>query len=412
MKDKKKERIIVIISVIVIVCVGGLIGKMLGKNEPEKPVVTPLPQEATGNFDIDIIRNANVKDNYLISPYNIKIALSMLRDGADGNTKDELDKVLGDTEINDVSVKDKLKVANGLFVKNKYKNDVKSDFTNTLKTNYNAEILYDEYNTPAVINNWAEEKTNGMIKNLLNEMPNNFVLGIASALALDVKWQNEFECIGTTSEEFTKIDNGKMNTEMMHQTYKSNLQYFNNQDAEGVIIPYKVEENSNVELEFVGILPKTSVDDYVSNLTMAKIDSIFMSNREASKELHVNLSLPRFTYDYSVDNFKDILINMGIKDAFDQENANFKKMIDEQVYVSSALHKTKIELSESGTKAAAVTYFGVETSGYIAPEEFEEINIKFNKPFVYIIREKNTREILFFGAVYEPNKWSKTTCEE
>ena len=84
--------------------------------------------------------------------------------------------------------------------------------------------------------------------------------------------------------------------------------------------------------------------------------------------------------------------------------------IKENVYVGEAVHKTKIELNEMGTKAAAVTYFGMFKATAMLEKDYEEINIKFNKPFVYMIRESNTGELLFFGTVFEPNEWKGTTC--
>ena len=134
------------------------------------------------------------------------------------------------------------------------------------------------------------------------------------------------------------------------------------------------------------------------------------NERVASDKLHINLSLPRFTYNYEVKDFKAVLKKLGIVDAFDEAKADFTKIIDNnELYVGEAIHKTKIELNEVGTKAAAVTYFGMFAKG-MAPQDFEQIDIVFNKPFVYMIREKNTGEILFFGTVFEPNTWKGTTC--
>ena len=82
------------------------------------------------------------------------------------------------------------------------------------------------------------------------------------------------------------------------------------------------------------------------------------------------------------------------------------------VYVGEAIHKTHIDLNEKGTKAAAITYFGMfKNSAMIEEEKYDTIDIKFNKPFIYMIREINTKEILFFGTVYESNIWKGTTCE-
>jgi len=413
-KNVKNTKTFTIICIIIIcICVGVVMSKNLKKEkeEPKKEVEIIEPSES---FNMNIIKKTNEEsngENYLISPYNIEIALNMLREGALGNTKDEIDKVIGNRKINDVSIKDKLNIANGVFIKNQYKNDVKEDFTNILKNNYHAELLYDDYETPTVINNWVKEKTNNMIDNLLDSIPERFVLGLASALALDIKWDSEFECINTVEEEFIKADNSKMKVEMMHQTYKyNNASYFTLSDAKGIILPYKKELDNNNELEFVGILPNQNVQEYVNSLTEEKINDIYNNTKVASDKLHINLSLPRFTYSYDVKDLSNVLKNMGIKSAFDPNAANFKRMISKDVYVSTAIHKTKIELNEVGTKAAAVTYFGMEANG-LAPQDFEEINITFNKPFVYMIREKNTGEILFFGTVYEPNKWEGSTCK-
>ena len=406
--NKKKEKIIVILGVIIVILIGGLIGKMLDKKEEEKK---PTPAGITGNFNVDIIKNTYIKDNYLISPYNIEIALNMLREGADGKTKEEIDKVIGNREINVVSIKDKLNIANAIFIKDEYKNDVKKDFISILDSKYKSELLYDKFEKPDVINNWVKEKTNGMIDKILDRMNVDYVMGLASALALDLDWNSSFECNNTREEDFVKDDNSKMKIEMMHQTYKYNAKYLKNDEVEGIILPYDTEDDTK-EIEFVALLPKNGVDNYISNLTADKLNNLFNNVTLASNQMHINLSLPRFTYNYEVNDFINVLKNMGIKEAFDKVLADFTKMIviDQNVYVGEAIHKTKIELNEKGTKAAAVTYFGMYKATGMIEKDYEEINIKFNKPFIYMIREKNTGEILFFGTVFEPNEWKGTTC--
>ena len=110
----------------------------------------------------------------------------------------------------------------------------------------------------------------------------------------------------------------------------------------------------------------------------------------------------------------------GDKDAAEFENmADIKGMIKEYpdttgLYVSKAIHKTHIELMEKGTKASAVTYFEISRASGALPviREKEYIDIEFNKPFIYLIREKNTGEMLFFGVVNEPNLWNGSTCSD
>ncbi len=377
---------------------------------------TPKPQVNNDGFNVAMIKQVNGvagNSNYLISPYNMEIALNMLRDGANGNTKTELDNLIGNRTIKDVSSKDKIKVANGVFIKNIYKNNVKQDYYNIIKTKYNSEIIYDKFTTPDKINNWVNEKTNGMIKKILNNIDSEFVMGLASVLTIDVKWRTQFECQATTSQEFTKEDNTKYNVEMMHVTYEhAGYKYIKTNDVEGVIIPY--QGDNNIQLEFIGLLPNDGVNNFVNGLTKDKLDTIYNSNREASSKLHISVALPRFTYDYSLGKFIDVLKALGVNDAFDYNLADFKKMVEttQNIYVQEAIHKTHIELSETGTKAAAVTYIGMANGASLPQDDLEKVSVVFDKPFVYMIREKNSGELLFFGAVYEPNKWTKSTCSD
>ena len=79
------------------------------------------------------------------------------------------------------------------------------------------------------------------------------------------------------------------------------------------------------------------------------------------------------------------------------------------LYVGEAIHKTHIDLNEKGTKAAAVTYFGMYKATSVMKQP-ERVKVTFDKPFMYMIRDSKTKEILFFGTVYEPNKWNGSTC--
>ncbi len=412
-KKEKIKRSLIIIFIMVLAIISMWKAKERRMKIQEKKEVYDIE----GSYNIDLIKKFHEVDknnNYLISPYNIEIALNMLRDGADGKTKQELDSVLGNRVINDVSIKNQIGIANAVFIKDIYKNNVKDDYYNILNTKYKSDIIYDSFDNPNKINNWVNNKTNGMIDKILDNMNKDFAMGLASALAIDVKWTSKFECNKTSGKLFTKIDNEKINVEMMNKKLNSSdYGYFETNDAKGIVLPYQKEKDSNVQLEFVGILPNGNINDYIKNLTSNKLNNLTNNLKTLGDELEVNLSLPRFKYDYNAKSFIDILKKMGINEAFDSFNANFKKMIEikENVYVGEAIHKTHIELNEVGTKAAAITYFGMfDASAYI-PEESKVINIEFNKPFAYIIRDKVSHEILFFGTVYEPNLWNGTTCD-
>lgn len=448
-------KILIVFFSIAIVGMGGyFVYDRVLKKEDKPVIVKPTVQEPSknqeqvdvmsNNFNYNLILNNHAitekNKNYLISPYSIEIALNMLRDGASGKTKDEIDKVIGERKINDVSIKDKVEVANSIFMNNTYEKFILKNYKNNLKNNYDAELYTYKFNELVdKINIWVNDKTKGMINKIINsdDVDEDYVLGLVNALAIDIDWQNGFECINTKSEEFSKVDGSKINVEMMH---KNGYQYIKEENVEGIILPYKKEENSNVELEFIGLIPTVNLDYYINNnleKDMKSLTNLIKTpiNNE-QKEQIVNISLPRFTYDYEIkkdsDNelFTHLLENMGIRNAFisasyygDKSAAEFENMADIRsmikeysdttgLYVSKSIHKTHIELMEKGTKASAVTYFGISKANSALPiiKEKEYIDIKFNKPFIYIIREKNTEEMLFFGVVYEPNLWNGNTC--
>lgn len=414
--NEQKNRLLIFMCIIVVLIVlgGGFylayrsFFKKVEEEKPkkEKPVVTDV-----SDFDIKLIKEINKteKGNYLISPYSVEYALGMLRDGAAGNTKKEIEDLVGNRKINNLKIKDRINVANGLFINDEFKDKVLDIYTNTIKNKYNGEIVYDSLKTPAVINEWVNKQTYGMIPKLTDNLNPNVLMVLVNALAIDVEWKYDFNCVYTKNKEFTKSDGTKYDVSMMYESFEGDsVQYFKTDDAEGVVLPYKEYDKSGSNLEFIGILPDEDVNKYVDNLTKEKIAEIY----DSMKNAEVKVSLPRFSYDYKVEDFKKSLQNLGIKDALDEKKADLSQMIETPAYVGQAIHKTHISLNEKGTKAAAVTGIEVDSKAAYDPDAEEPKKVEFNKPFAYIIRDKETKEMLFFGVVYEPEKWNGKTCEK
>ena len=386
---KNKLPIIIVLLVIIIVVVAVILFKKLNDEKPVKPTKPsePVVINTTGDFTIDLLRSVNEEKNFLISPYSIEVALNMLRTGANGETKEEFDKVLPQRNL--TISNENVKVSNALFVKDMYKSVIESSFEKELKNKYNSTVLYDKFKTPKVINEWVKESTDGMIEKILDNIDPEFVLGLANAIAIDVKWSNEFECESTTSEQFD-TSNNTMNVEMMHQTYMSGVKYIDEDNIKGITIPYK--EN----LEFIALLPSENLKNYVNNLTREELNNTLNKFKSVSSGEKVYLSLPRFSYEYNIDNFIEVLNAVGITKVFNPSEADLSKIITKEnlnklgrdnIYVSDAIHKTYIDLNEIGTKAAAVTYFGVKATGAFI-DESKIIYIKLNKPFLYMIFRK------------------------
>ena len=428
----KKTIIPTIIIITTILIIGGVL--IISSNKKEK-IMPPSPQVdpniySDTDFNLRLLKTVNSSQtgNYLISPYSIEIALNMVREGSSGITREELDKILPTRNIPNIAIKNRIGNANAIFMKDKYKQYIESLFRETLEKEYHAEVILDSFTTPQKINEWVNEKTKGMINKIMDDISPDFVLGLSNAISIDVEWNSPFECINTTEEKFEKMNHEKIKVEMMHQTYESNVNYFETDKAKGVMIPYRKYDDKGKEvygedgnqLEFVGILPKDDINKYINDLTEEELQKINTNIKTTDHSLHLNLSLPRFHYEFELEKFKKVLIAMGIKTPFDKVEADFskiitkenlKKMDAENLYINSAIHKTYIDLNEQGTKAAAVTFFGFDKANAIM-EEPKIINLEFNKSFIYMIRDKKTKEVLFFGVVDQPNQWNGSTCKE
>ena len=169
-------------------------------------------------------------------------------------------------------------------------------------------------------------------------------------------------------------------------------------------------------LQYVGIMPKkSSLKDYIKSVDAKDISNIIsnlkgieLSSFEEGTITEVTGDIPLFKFDYNL-NLKEDLQTLGIKDVFNPNKANLSRLTKEKgTYVDSIAHKTNIEFSNDGIKAAAATevVFGGDTScsgfTYDYPVPVKKINLTFDNPYLFIIRDKSTGEVWFTGTVYEP----------
>ena len=166
--------------------------------------------------------------------------------------------------------------------------------------------------------------------------------------------------------------------------------YLDDGKATGFVKPYYDHKYS-----FVALLPNEdiAIQDYVASLS----GSGFINTLNNAQSIDVQTALPKFTYDYEIM-MNDTLITLGITDAFDPEKANFGKMADiseENLFISTVLHKTFIAVDELGTKAGAATSVGISKSS--AP--LHEKQVILDRPFVYAIVDNATNLPVFLGIV-------------
>ena len=180
-----------------------------------------------------------------------------------------------------------------------------------------------------------------------------------------------------------------------------------------------LDEYDGTTLQYVGIMPvKESLDKYIENIEAKDIEKYISELRDVNnisdfKErtlTKITGFIPKFNFEYSLDLKEDLKKN-NITDVFEDGKANLENMIEGEGCISSAIHKANIEFTQDGIKAAAATEIGGWGAGepfnYVFDVPMEKIDLTFDKPYMFLIRDKKTNETWFVGNVYEPLDWEE-----
>ena len=345
--------------------------------------------------------NESNGENVLISPLSIQLALAMTANGANGQTKAEMEALLGGNisleELNrylldyvsklPTSEKYKLEIANSIWLKNGGIVASK-DFLQTNKNYYDAQIYdapFDE-STVKDINSWVNDKTDGMIDEIVKQIDPNSIMFLINAIMFDAEWASIYSTHAIRNGEFTSISGEKQTVDMMHS---AEHRYIELDNATGFKKNYKLGKYS-----FVALLPNegVSLDELINSLNGEELVSAI----KYAEMVTVNTSMPKFSYEYTLK-MNDVLKSLGMNTAFDDENADFSKMgsSNGNIYVGSVTHKTFITVDEAGTKAGAVT--SVDMVGNSAPTEIKVVNL--DRPFLYMIVDNQTSLPIFIGTL-------------
>jgi serpin B len=367
--------------------------------------------ESDNEFGLEIfqkIRKESDSENIMISPLSISVAFAMAYNGADKDTKTEMEKAmklngLTTEQINSSykmlinalqSLDEKVvfEIANAIFYADGF--SVKPDFLNINKTVYNAEVERLNFNSSAAvdkINDWVANKTNDKITKIIESLSPDDRMVLLNAIYFNGIWKNKFDEKGTHLLNFTKTNGTNMEIPMMKKEEK--LDYSANSLFNAIKMPYgKGQYNMIVMLPVTG---KNSQD---------VIDALFANNwnnwmKSFETKDPVVVTMPRFKFAFETK-LNSVLAEMGMVKAFQPNIADFSKISNEDLYISSAIHKSFIDVNENGTEAVAVTSITFTTTS--AGNEPPKTYFTVNKPFVFAITEKDTDAILFIGEVNHP----------
>ncbi len=344
------------------------------------------------------------KANHLISPLSAMICLSMLANGAEGETLAQMEAVLG-MKINDlnralyaftqslyVGEDCKVSLADSIWYRAGDRLTVKEEFLQTCADWYEAQQYaapFDE-STRKDINTWVKKYTDGMIETMLEEpIPADAVMYLINALVFDAKWEEEYEKTDIVPGEFTALKGTVASVEMMRSEESV---YLTAAGGFGVARPYKGGAYS-----FVGLLPAegTDVYDFAASLTGEAWVSMWQSRTRET----VYTRIPEFTYDSSMA-LLPALEQMGMTHLFDSGKADLSGIGSSSagnLHGGGVYQKTYIEVNRHGTKAAAITW--AVNKDCAAAEPMEPKYVYLDRPFVYAIVDNATGLPLFLGVV-------------
>lgn len=381
---------------------------------------------ANNQFAFDLYSEVDKSEqgNIFYSPYSISVALAMTYEGAKGQTADEMKSVFHFPEnnvlrpnfaaiYNDINKGNnayKLRTGNALWVQNDFL--FLEDYTGRVEKYYggkaaNLDFVSETEKSRQTINSFIEEQTNNKIKDLI---PTGFInsmtkLVLTNAIYFKGTWEWEFDKSDTCEQDFKITPTNIVKTPMMYMDPdKARFNYADLEDLQILELPYKGEEISMLIL-----LPKQG-EDYdretgeviTSDYTLEDIELSSEKLEEYKAQMQEtklgSISLPKFEFDTKYF-MKDTLSNLGMPTAF-SSSADFSGMTGKRdLFISFVIHQAYVKVDEKGTEAAAATAVGMELKSAMPRNVF-----RADHPFVFIIQEKDTGNILFMGRVTDPTQ--------
>lgn len=346
--------------------------------------------------------------NIFISPYSVSSVLEMVSNGAGGQTREELEKVLGTTGlppdkmnqayeslsqcVSSAQTNALLSFANALWYR--AGTQLAAEFVAINQKFYRASLGALDFSDPGsarVINDWAAQNTQGKIKTIIQPpIPGNTAIILANALYFKGTWLNPFNHKQTKPRPFHLTNGTQEQLPMMEQT--RNFLYQEGAGFQAVQLPY-----AGQRLQMQVLLPQTNsnVEALLGQLDAAMWQSTVLP---AFHDRRGTLALPRFKLHFGAE-LNNSLSALGLRSAL-SPSADFSAMSSSRLYLSEVKHQSFVEVNEEGTEAAAAT------TGVMALASFRNqpppFQMTVDRPFLFVISDQATKSILFMGAVFDP----------
>lgn len=368
---------------------------------------------ATDRLGLTMLASAPGEQNAMVSPASAVIALSMLAEGARGETADQFDAVLGASgsartdgvnallaalevyggdpavvQKDELPEKPLLHVASQVVLDNEF--TVLSEFLDALASGYGAGVLATDLGGSEgkkVLDAWVKENTGGLIKESAIKPNDNLRLVLQNAIVFAAAWDSPFEEVATRPETFNLSSGEQVDTDMMNQT--GQFRYGESDGWQAVRLPYSEGLHADILLPPEGTDPASITPELKTELS-AQLD--------AAKQARVVLNMPSLDIEGATLDLKPALETAGLGDLF--LGPDLSGISDRDLVLDQAMQQTILTVDEAGTIAAAVTELAAGVTS--APVPVEEIRFEVDRPYLFSISHTNTSWPLFVAAIRDP----------
>lgn len=346
--------------------------------------------------------------NRVYSPVNVYMALSMLAELTDGQSRAQILELAGSESI------EELRQQAGNMWKANYRNDgaTTSILANSIWLDSSAEFnsetlnrLAEEYfasayrgdlaseDTLRALRDWLNKQTDGLLEDAVNnlEFPPQTVMALCSTICFHAAWDQEFDPQNNDIKIFHGSE-GDIETEFMNNTQLYGSYYWGKDYG---AISLRFADGGYMWL----ILPDEgkTVEDLLRDGEY--MDMVGSNEWENYKTLKVNCSVPKFDVSSDIDLTKG-LNSLGVNDVFNSRKADFTPLSEQAkgLAVGQAEHAARVIIDEQGCTGVAFTVLAA--AGATMPPE-DEIDFVLDRPFLFVV-ESDASQPLFVGTVYVP----------
>lgn len=388
---------------------GPLIGchDALAQSRSPAPAVAALSADRSDGAISFYRELAKRPGNIFVGPYSLEMALAMAQAGARGRTAKEFDKVLGNNPARGLAAPAgnglTFEVANALWTRRGQ--SLNSDYLAQIATAFDGSVGALDFSAPKsaadTINRWASDKTHGRISSVVSPAAFSSDTGLIMTDAVYFKgaWDSPFKPGDTYKDSFHLASGRVVQTDTMHQT--SNFELYIGKGFKLLVMYFK---GGAEPVQMVVLLPDRpdGLPALEAKLNAAALVD-WISNADESR---VDVALPKFTHADTVQ-LRDVVRSMGLSTAFSATQADFSgitPLTQPRLHLADVIQSVFIDLNESGAEAAAVTAVTMAMAT-AAPGQVSDPSVPFiaDHPFVYLIRDEKTGDILFIGRMAAPS---------